>query len=107
MDGQQRLKNEAKELTDQIYQELKELLLAKEVAVKLHNLMNTYESVLRNKEASTLKIADEVTMKKILKEKLYKEIQGFRTSPADFKDLDMVSPSDIHNVIQQIKQKLG
>lgn len=79
---------------------------AKEVAVLLHNLSLKYEAEIA-RQNTAFQIADEVTLKKMLKEKLYKEIQGFRTYPSEYTELDKVIPDDINNVIVQIKQKLS
>jgi hypothetical protein len=43
----------------------------------------------------------------MLRDKLMREIQGLRTSNADYKDLDKINPADVEKVINQIKSKLA
>lgn len=56
---------------------------------------------------SSLKLTDSVEIKKILIDKLHREIQGFRTSPMEYKEIDKVNPQDIMNIIKSIRKKLG
>jgi hypothetical protein len=107
LQGKHRIGAEANALATEVFAEIKQLLFAKEVAVKLHNLLGNYETKLRNDQMSQLKLADEVTIKQILRDKLHRELQGFRTSPGEYKELEKVNPADIANVIQNIKAKLG
>jgi hypothetical protein len=65
-----------------------------------------YDAEIDKRKDSKFKISDEATLKKLLEEKLYKEIQGFRTSSSEYEELNKVLPDDINNVIVQIKQKL-
>ena len=55
---------------------------------------------------SELKLADIVTIKAMLRDKLHREIQGFRSTPSDYKELDKLNPEDVQKVINQIKLKL-
>lgn len=107
VDGKNRLAAESKALGDEVEAELKELLHAKEVALKLRNLIAHYETKMKTDQLSQLKLADEVTIKNLLKDKLHRELQGFRTSPSEFKDLEKVNPADISHIIDQIKLKVG
>ena len=43
----------------------------------------------------------------MLRDKLYREEMGFRTSNTSYKDLEKVNPDDIVKIIDQIKLKLG
>lgn len=69
--------------------------------------MAQYETKMRKDELSKLKLSDEITIKNLLRDKLQREMQGFRTSPQEFKELDIVNPDDITNIIMGIKSKLG
>ncbi len=105
--AKQKLNADVEALRANLQQEIGKILEAKEVSVLLNNLLFKYEAEINRQNDSKFKIADEVTLKKMLKEKLYKEIQGFRTSPSQYEELNKVLPEDINNVITQIKQKLG
>ena len=43
----------------------------------------------------------------MLRDKLFREVQGFRTSNSDYKDLEKINTQDIEKVINQIKLKIG
>lgn len=58
-------------------------------------------------QISNLRLADVITLRKILSDKIHREIQGFRTSPSEYKELDQVNPQDIKKIINEIKMKLG
>ena len=68
--GKKRLSSEANALSAEIEADLKELLFAKEVAIKMRNLMANYEGKMRKEELSKLKLADEVTIKNLLRDKI-------------------------------------
>jgi hypothetical protein len=106
-EGKERLEKEAKELKEEAQKEVMDLLEAKNVALIMQNLLYQYESKLKLDQLSQLKLADEVTLKNLLKEKLHREIQGFRTSADEYKELEKVNPNDIAQIITQIKQKLS
>jgi len=106
-EGKKKLAAEVEALKSNIQKEIDSILQAKEVSVLLHNLLIKYEAEINNQRDSQFKIADQVTLKNLLKEKLYKEIQGFRTSSSEYEELNKVKPEDINDVISQIKQKLG
>jgi hypothetical protein len=107
MQGKARLDEEAKKLAAEVEADLKELLLAKEVSIRINNLMASYEVKMRKDQLSKLKLSDEITIKNLLRDKLQREMQGFRTSPQEYKELDIVNPADLTNIITGIKTKLG
>jgi len=53
-----------------------------------------------------MKLADIITVRKILGEKIHKEIQGFRTAPSQYEELEKVNPHDIEIIMQNIKVQL-
>jgi len=55
---------------------------------------------------SKLKLVDRVAVKKQLKDKLIKEIQGFRTRPTAYKDLVKVSKKSIDDIVKKVKLAL-
>jgi len=105
--GLKRLDQEINTLGNKIQNTVKDVLAAKEVGNTLHNVLNHYETTLRYNEASKLKLVDVIEIKKQLKVKLLKEMQGIRTSDNDFKALLQVNPRDLKRVIREIKGKLG
>jgi len=58
-------------------------------------------------QKAKLKLSDTITVKKILSDKLHRELQGFRTNPNQYKELESVNPKDIVRIIREIKLKLG
>jgi len=107
LEGKHRLSAEAKQLSMVVQAELKELLAAKELAVKMNSVLNNYEHKLKADAMAHLKLADIVTVKNLLRDKLQREMQGFRTSPAEFQELEKINPVDIQNIIHEIKLKIG
>ena len=105
--GKRRLEKDALEIQRTIHREMKELLFAKEVALKLTNLNNYYTTQIKRTKLSGLKLSDVITVKKLLMDKIQKEIQGFRTASADYADLDKVSKNDVENIMKKIKVELN
>lgn len=103
LNGKARLTQESAAITAQVQADIKELLFAKEVAIKLNNLLASYETKLRKEALSKMKLSDEITLKELLRDKLHREMQGFRTSPGEYKDLDLVNPADIAKIISDVK----
>jgi cobalamin biosynthesis protein CobT len=101
------LAEEGKNLASKVEAEIQELLHAKESALKLQNLLAMYEQRLNKNNLSQLRLSDEVTMKNLLRDKLQREMQGFRTSPSEYKELEAINPDDITTIIRDIKGKLG
>ena len=73
----------------------------------MQTVIANFEVRMRKDQLSKLKLADEVTIKNLLRDKLQREMQGFRTSPGEFKELEMVNPADITRIIHNIKLKIG
>jgi hypothetical protein len=73
----------------------------------MQTVIANYEVKMRKDQLSKLKLADEVTIKNLLRDKLHREMQGFRTAPGEFKELEMVNPADITRIIHSIKLKIG
>lgn len=85
---------------------MKELLFAKEVALKLTNLNNYYTTQIKRTKLSGLKLSDVITIKELLRAKIQKEIQGLRTASADYADLDRVNPEDVSLIMKKINHEL-
>lgn len=73
----------------------------------MNNVLNHYEKSLRQNEDSKLKLVDIIEVKKQLKLKILKEINGFRTSDNDFQALQKVYPKDIRRIVKEIRKGLG
>ena len=107
INGKDRLSTEAKKLSKELNDELKELLDAKEIAIKLNTVLSRYSEKLYRDQMSQLKLSDVVTIKAMLRDKLTREVKGFRTHNSQYRDLEKINPNDIEKVINQIKLKLG
>lgn len=90
-----------------IYILYKNYLLIFRVALELSNLNNYYTTKIKRDQLSSLKLSDVITIKNTLRNKIHKEIQGFRTAPSEFSDLENVNPSDIAIIMKNIKLSLG
>ncbi len=62
---------------------------------------------MKKNELSKLKLADIIIIKKKLKEKLKKEIQGIRTSSSNYPEIKIVDPKDLKSILKKIKNKLA
>jgi hypothetical protein len=108
IDGKTRLYQEAKELREIIAKDVDELLEGKKLAIRLNNLVSKYEQkLLDDQKSQNLKLADEITLKDLIKDKLHREYQGLRSSADEYRELDQVNPSDIQNIADEIKKRLG
>ena len=75
--------------------------------MKLSNLNNYYTTKIRRDQLSALKLSDVITIKNALRNKIHNEIQGFRTAPSQYSELDNVNPSDLEIIMKNIKLGLG
>jgi hypothetical protein len=75
--------------------------------LKLSNLNNYYTTKIRREQLSALKLSDVITIKNSLRNKIHKEIQGFRTAPSQYAELDRVNPSDLEIIMKNIKLGIG
>lgn len=71
------------------------------------NLNNYYTTQINRSKLSGLKLSDVITIKRLLTQKIAKEIQGIRTAPSDFVELDMVDPAVISEIMKRIKTELN
>lgn len=74
--------------------------------MKLSNLNNYYSKKIKTDELSQLKLADVITLKNTLREKIHREIQGLRTSPSQFQELNKINPNDLEIIMKNIKLSL-
>ena len=73
----------------------------------MNNVLAKYEVKLKKSQISKLKLSDVITLKNKIKNKLYREIQGLRTSSSNYKEIKNLNPNDLKRIIKQIKHKLG
>jgi len=102
-----RLQSEAKNVAKMIENEVGNLLTSKKIGQKLNSLLNKYTVKIKRDELAKISLVDRVQIKRELKAKLLKEIEGFRTSPTQYPTVGKVSPSDLRKIVGQIKKKLG
>jgi len=74
--------------------------------LKLSNLNNYYTTKIRKNQLSEMKLSDVITIKNVLREKLHKEIQGFRSAATQYEELNRVNPQDIEIIMKNIKLHL-
>ena len=94
-------------ISQNVQAQMKELFMAKEVALKLTNLNNYYTTKVKRDQLSSLKLSDVITVKNLLRQKILKEMQGLRTASADYSELDNVNPQDIQIIMKEIRIQLG
>lgn len=75
--------------------------------MRLTHLNNYYTTQIKRDQLSSLKLSDVITIKNLLRTKILKEMQGLRTSPSDFAELENVDPADIQIIMKDIKLQLG
>jgi len=105
--GKRRLQDDMVNISKGVQAQMKELFMAKEVALKLTNLNNYYTTKIKRDQLSSLKLSDVITVKNLLRQKILKELQGLRTSSADYAELDNVNPQDIQIIMKEIRIQLG
>lgn len=69
-------------------------------------MLNVYSKKITADSASELKLSEKIIIKKLLVEKLIKEIQGFREAPSTYAELEKVEPENIMFIIEKIKNAL-
>lgn len=108
MEGKSRLYQHAKEIKETVSVYLDELLEAKKLAIRLNNIVHKYEAkALNDQKSKSLKLADQITVKELLKDKIHREIQGVRIPSSDYSELDQVNPADIERISLEVSSKLG
>lgn len=102
--GQNRIGLEIKELENTIHGNLDELMELKKTALKLNDLVNRYTNKMVADRQAKFGIADEVLLKNLLRDKIHREMQGFRTSTEEYKELEQVNPADIRGIVNEIEK---
>lgn len=108
VEGKNRLLSEINEIKETLLKDIDDLMGSKKLAIRLNNLVHKYEKRAQDAEqAKLLRLADEITVKDLIKEKIHREIQGLRSSPTQFQELEMVNKDDISRVTKEVLNKLG
>lgn len=108
VEGKNRLLKEINEIKETLLKDIDDLMGSKKLAIRLNNLVLKYEKRAQDGEqAKLLKLADEITVKDLIKEKIHREIQGLRSSPTKFQELEIVNKDDISRVTKEVLNKLG
>lgn len=76
------------------------------LSLKLQALLNKYQQKVQIDSKAEIKLADQILLKQLLIAKIQREMQGFRTSPGEYKELENVNPDDVTRIIHQIKMKI-
>lgn len=87
---------------------MNELLEAKKLAIRINNLVHKYEKKVQDDQsARSLTLADEITLKDLLRDKLHREVQWLRISKMEYRELDQVNPQDIKQISNEVSKKMG
>ena len=62
---------------------------------------------LKHDESSKLRLVDRVAIKRQLKNKIFKEVEGFRSTGKEYTELSKVNPGDMSKIVNEIKRRLG
>jgi hypothetical protein len=73
----------------------------------LSNVLNKYTIQIKMDNASKLKLTDRIEIKKQLKNKIFRELEGFRNTGKDFTLLNKVDKGDMNRIVNQVKARLG
>merc|ERR1740139_142132 len=101
------LKKDSKEICDKIKKEIGKVLGAKKTALNLSNVLNKYTLQMKKDAASKLKLVDRIAVKKQLKNKIFREVEGFRNSGKEFTLVKKVSKGSMKKIVGDIKKRLG
>merc|ERR1712032_1027799 len=101
------LKQDSKKIRDKIKNEIGKVLSAKKTALNLSNTLNKYIFQIKKENAKKLKLTDRMKVKKQLKNKIFREVEGFRDTGKSFYLLRKVSKGDLKKIVKQIKARLG
>jgi len=83
------------------------IILFYRTALNLSNVLNRYTVQIKKDAASKLKLTDRIEVKKQLKNKIFREVEGFRNTGKEFTLLKKVSKGDMNKIVNQIKARLG
>lgn len=73
----------------------------------LSNVLNKYSLQIKKDNMKKLKLTDRIEIKKQLKKKLFREVEGFRNTGKEYTLLRKVGKKDMNAIVNQIKNRLG
>jgi len=86
---------------------LQNLLSTKRIGVKLEKLLQKYTKKIQHDKLAALPLIDRVQIKKELKAKLMREVEGLRTSGTEYENVAKVDQEDLKKIVTKIKKSLG
>jgi hypothetical protein len=75
--------------------------------LKLDSILQKYSLKLKQDELAKLKLVDRVEIKRQLKNKIFREVEGLRSTGKEYTELSKVNPSDMKRIVNEIKTRLG
>jgi len=102
-----RLKEDFHKVTKSVSSELQNLLDTKRVGQKLEGLLKKYTRKIQHDKIAALPLIDRVQIKRELKEKLLREVEGLRTSGTQYENVAKVDREDLKKMTTKIKKSLG
>lgn len=107
LNGVSRLDNEILDLSSSLNVDKLKFEKLSAIASKLTKLLDRYEKKsVMDITGSKMKLADEITVKSILKEKIARELQGLRTADIDFPELKDLNPYSVQPIYNEVKDAL-
>ena len=103
----EKLREEAKKLGKSLAAEMENLLKSKSISNKLDNLLKKYSLKVKQDQLAKSKVVDREQIKKELKQKILREVQGLRSFSNKESLLSKVDQKDLNKIINRIKNKLG
>ena len=73
----------------------------------MSNVLNRYTVQIKKDEAKKLKLTDRLEVKRELKNKIFREVEGFRNTGKEFTLLKKIDKKDMLRIVNQIKARLG
>jgi len=101
------LKKDAKEICDKIKKEIGKVLGAKKTAIDLSSTLNKYTLQIKKDNAKKLKLTDRISVKKQLKSKIFREVEGFRDEGKKYPLIYKVDKGSMKKIVSDIKNRLG
>ena len=83
------------------------LILFFRTALNLSNTLNKYIFQIKKENAQKMKLTDQNKVRKQLKNKIFREVEGFRDTGKAYTLLRNVSRGDLKKIIMQIQARLG
>jgi len=102
------LNTDIEELTEVISDDIKVLKQLKNISERINKLIKKYEKkALKDDVSEELKLPDLITVKELLKEQIASAVQGVRTNPLEFQELEKANSDNIAQIYKEIQSKIG